>query len=692
MDIDVLVITALKMEFDAFHQIASHNGLRGVRDWVTYDKDNPTPYEVGTYMCTDGRTIKIALAWSTRMGATSTLSLTSTLLEKLKPRSLAMSGVCAGNPDSLSLGDVIISEVAYPYDEGKLTINGFEPDHRQIPIKNSWFRAAQDISPVGLLSYGEASQDEALLWLLDLLYKGVDPSRHPGRHKFIPDKDWGIWLKDWEESGLIRPNEETFSLTEKGKKRIQTNRRMNKTAPQVLPFSIHVGPIASGNVVVKDGLTWDKLRKFGVRTCLGLEMEAAAIARAAYNVELDEWVVIKGVMDYADPRKDDRYKVFAARASADVLLRFLEGRIARKPITQKSTISRAFVIGGVTRKNEFRTLEADYLAHLSTGIGRTLADHGIELVVCSPFPGYADISSVLGYVEGTYPYKITFHHPDHEDVDKEMNNLRKILGDKAGYIGKSFRHRRPIFSEFDDKATQDRAWGEAWRISQINAVRNADVILALGGRTDGTAITTLTFAELNHVPILPLSVLGGAAAHIYENRDWGAYPNVNKLHLSGNDAIHHLVSEMEALLRNSIAREPMREKKLPKSVFLSRAQEDQLLVEPLINLFQDKGIEVRMGDVDTAKGEPVEKTIEQAIRASDAFIAIWTSKYALSQWCQNELDQAFREYEHGKHFLWLINTLDEPISHRAGRQVRAPHADTPYSIRDLIAKILDTLI
>lgn len=690
MDVDVLVITALKMEFDAFHQMASHNGKRGVRDWTVHDEQTSSPYEVGTYQCADGRIITIALARPTRIGTTSTLPITSALLERLKPRSLAMSGVCAGNPGSLSLGDVIISEIAYPYDEGKRTTQGFEGDHRQIPIRNSWLRAAQELRSEELSSYGEASKDEALLWLLDLLDKGINPALHPARRNFIPDKDWGSWLPEWEVSNFIRPKGETYQLAPKGRRHIQAYRRTNKAAPSVLPFSIHVGPIASGNVVVKDGVTWDMLRKFGVRTCLGLEMEAAAIARAAFDAELDDWIVIKGVMDYADPGKDDRYKPFAAKVSAEVLLRFLEGRVARRPETLKSTVGRALVIGGVTRESGSRTLEADYLAHLSVELGRSLADRGVELVVCSPFPGSADVSSVLGYADGAAPVRITFHHPDHPDVDRAMEELRVLLGDRVRLLGKPFRHQRPLFSESDDVGTKRRAWGEAWRISQLMAVRNADVVVALGGRTDGSAITTLTIAEVNRVPVLPLSVLGGAAAHIHENRDWKAFPNVDKLLLTTRHATRRLVSEMEILLRDAVGG-PGRMNKLPGAVFLSRAREDQALVEPLLNLLYDKGIEVRMGDVGATQGEAVEKIIEQAIRASEAFIAVWTQKYALSQWCHSELDQAVREYDHGKHRLWLINTLDTPVAHRAGRQVSALRAGTPESIRNSIAAILDAI-
>lgn len=52
-------------------------------------------------------------------------------------------------------------------------------------------------------------------------------------------------------------------------------------------------------------------------------MEAATIADVAAQNNIANWIVIKGVMDYADPNKEDRYKPFAAKASAEVLRQFM---------------------------------------------------------------------------------------------------------------------------------------------------------------------------------------------------------------------------------------------------------------------------------------------------------------------------------------------------------------------------------
>lgn len=57
----------------------------------------------------------------------------------------------------------------------------------------------------------------------------------------------------------------------------------------------------------------------GVRSALGLEMEATTVGEVANTEGVEEWLVVKGVMDHADPKKSDRYKPFAAKASAEVL-------------------------------------------------------------------------------------------------------------------------------------------------------------------------------------------------------------------------------------------------------------------------------------------------------------------------------------------------------------------------------------
>lgn len=71
---------------------------------------------------------------------------------------------------------------------------------------------------------------------------------------------------------------------------------------------IHYGTIGSSNVVVKDAITRDQLREDLEILCV--EMEAAGL--------MDEFpcLVIRGICDYADSHKNERWQSYAAAAAA----------------------------------------------------------------------------------------------------------------------------------------------------------------------------------------------------------------------------------------------------------------------------------------------------------------------------------------------------------------------------------------
>lgn len=337
---DVVIITALEMEYEAAIEAGTRTAKRdfGVAEW-TDSSTGTNPYLQGTYTTSTSSSMNIVLARPTRMGALAAAPLAATLVERLKPRCLAMCGVCAGNPSSVVLGDVIIANMAYAYDEGKVTASGFVGDHHQFLVPDSWVRIAQDMSPVGLLTHKEASVEDAREWLLDRLYDGDDPARHPARSRYFPPKTWRRRLGRFSREDLIELKDGNLILTPNGADRVKENRLLIVDGPLQMPFKIAVGPIASGSVVVKDGITWDKLIKWGVRSVHALEMEAASIGSVAYRSGLTDWVVVKGVMDYADPRKDDRFKHFAAKAAAEVLFQLLSKTIPTSA-TKDSSINR----------------------------------------------------------------------------------------------------------------------------------------------------------------------------------------------------------------------------------------------------------------------------------------------------------------------------------------------------------------
>ncbi len=94
------------------------------------------------------------------------------------------------------------------------------------------------------------------------------------------------------------------------------------------PFRLHVAPMGSGARVIEDEAIWGFVSR-AMRKTLALEMESAALGELVHRQRQHrlDVVVMKGVMDFADHGRDDHFKEFAARASAECLLWFLRQRV-----------------------------------------------------------------------------------------------------------------------------------------------------------------------------------------------------------------------------------------------------------------------------------------------------------------------------------------------------------------------------
>ncbi|KAI1012377.1 hypothetical protein LB504_013205, partial [Fusarium proliferatum] len=81
---------------------------------------------------------------------------------------------------------------------------------------------------------------------------------------------------------------------------------------------IHYGIIASGNKLIKDAATRDSLSGDTGHQCLCVEMEAAGL------MDRFPCLVIRGICDYADSHKNDRWQRYAAATAAAFAVELLE--------------------------------------------------------------------------------------------------------------------------------------------------------------------------------------------------------------------------------------------------------------------------------------------------------------------------------------------------------------------------------
>jgi nucleoside phosphorylase len=329
--VDALIITAAEGEDDGV--LAVDEGRLGA--WQKGERFG-YPVWFAEFESSQGGVLRVALARPVDLGGEHTAAAASPLVHELKPQCLAMCGVCGGRPGWANLGDVVIASKTWRYDTGELVrrVSGAEPDINQAvttyQIAAPWLPKAQAAAkawsnPAGgqwpsaaaWLASRPLDYELQGLWLLRELAEGRDPLAAPDREQRCPN--WGAVVDQLQERGwLLRA-----AITDAGREHVRGALfRGGGKLPEPSGWRVHVGPLATGNRLVRDVDIWATLAKTE-RLVLGLDMEASALAQVGWVHNVDHALVVKGVMDYAEPERHRGFRPFAARAAAEVLLRFL---------------------------------------------------------------------------------------------------------------------------------------------------------------------------------------------------------------------------------------------------------------------------------------------------------------------------------------------------------------------------------
>jgi len=327
--VDVLIVTALKEEYDAVLQVDT--GARPESPWKK--EPGPTGLEVAfrTFHTTRGGGLRVAVTRPLEMGGEAVAGAIAPLIHVYTPRCLAMCGVCAGREGEVELGDVLIADVLWNYEFGKLErertpsgqrVQRFKRRHISYQLDALWKHRAESFQPDSespWLKERPRPYPAQMDWVLECLLLGDDPAQHSQRRERCANYAKVMDLlrqRRWVSKGEPR-------ITKTGERYIRQRRGDHPDGlPEPKPFRVHVGPIATGNKVHKDPDIFEKLSDTDYKV-LGVEMEASSIGALAHLHQLEYMLVMKGVMDFADPAKNDNFKPFAARASAECLLAFL---------------------------------------------------------------------------------------------------------------------------------------------------------------------------------------------------------------------------------------------------------------------------------------------------------------------------------------------------------------------------------
>ena len=333
--LDVLIITAAAGEDDAVRMV--DEGAFGA--W----EQTPGPPGFGftvwrrSYQAVDGGQLTVALCRAYEAGGEAAGNAAARLVDAYRPRCLAMCGVCAGNPRVAQLGDVIIADRVYPSDVGEIVRTPgddqpcFLADMMTYPFDATWKQAAENLSLAVFASaswLAERPRPREMQgdWVLKQLLDGCDPrdAKERGERCF----DWKDVVPQLQQDGFIALKDGQPELTQQGRDRIKRVLFDNRDGqlPEQPPWGIRVGPLGTGNDLVRDATIWERLGQ-SQRHIVGLDMEGAVIGFTAHVRNL-RYIVVKGVMDYADPGRSQGFRKFAARAAAEVLLEFLRRNLA----------------------------------------------------------------------------------------------------------------------------------------------------------------------------------------------------------------------------------------------------------------------------------------------------------------------------------------------------------------------------
>src|SRR5579859_524633 len=98
-------------EFSAYCHVTFRKAFSGMDRYV---------YHHTTIRNNRGESLSVLVAWLSESGPTQTGLDLKPFLHEFRPRFVAMTGICAGYRKKVKLGDIVVAQYAYFYEEGKI--------------------------------------------------------------------------------------------------------------------------------------------------------------------------------------------------------------------------------------------------------------------------------------------------------------------------------------------------------------------------------------------------------------------------------------------------------------------------------------------------------------------------------------------------------------------------------------------
>src|SRR5262249_3880576 len=263
--VDVLILTALQDELDGILSLGDEGraGWRQEKDRMGF-----RCYRRAFHAAHGALLLECLPAWNRDIGDRTAAPGAKQLVDELDAGCVAMCGLCAGDPTKVALGDVIVADQLYSYDEGKVVAEPGKPTEtfhtlRAFDLQATWKMDAAFLArELDLTKLAAERPPLQMRWLLDTLYAhetegGPAPTSHPDRARACPD--WTRLLQDARKNGLVTLQASSLRLTQAGRDKVEEERILYPDGPPKM--RIHVGAVATGHDVQQDPALFDRLRR-----------------------------------------------------------------------------------------------------------------------------------------------------------------------------------------------------------------------------------------------------------------------------------------------------------------------------------------------------------------------------------------------------------------------------------------------
>lgn len=346
---------------------------------------------------------------------------------------------------------------------------------------------------------------------------------------------------------------------------------------------------------------------------------------------------------------------------------------------------KVFLIGGNALSDE--NLEYDshrvQVQECAANVGQSLCHDGNDLVVCSPFPGSADVSAVIRAAEILKERKtgstIEFHHPDCPSVE---NEIRELIARQSLENVRLFAHSATLDGSGEKPTNYD------WLLAQLLAMESSQAVIAVGGKSDRSASMLLRLAESVRKPVIPFTFLGGAADQSYQRRQYQLQdmlgPDVGLLREPGKES--EVLSYLPRIASNEFTGGGRRSQ---TTFFISYPRERPEEADFVEMVLRRRGLIVYRDERDFGTGNVLQHEIDEYIHRSSVFVALWCKEYACSPWCFDELELALSLQKSKGLKIWLFSLDGTRIVPRNARGLISLPAKSRSEVERNILALLD---